>query len=228
MCKTHNIICVKNPYFYTMILVTGGTGLVGSHLLYDLVKSGASVRALKRAGSDLKGVLKTFSFYSQVPEELFSRIQWVEGDIEDMASLEDAMEGADKVYHCAAIVSFLPQDRSAMLRVNVEGTANVVNACLQKQVSKLCHVSSIASLGRNSTSDLVNEETHWKTSPQNSWYAISKYGAEREVWRGAEEGLKVVVVNPSVILGPGSWNKSFYSVWQPKDLNIILPAEPGM
>jgi len=197
-----------------MILVTGGTGLVGSHLLYDLVKSGVPVRALKRSGSDVQGVLRTFAYYNSSPEALFKQIEWIDGDIQDMASLEDAMKGVSEVYHCAAIVSFNPRDREEMLRVNVEGTANVVNACLYQGIRKLCHVSSIASLGRNSSTDLVTEETHWKTSPKNSWYAISKYGAEREVWRGAEEGLNVVVVNPSVILGPGNWNKGSLTLFR--------------
>ncbi len=223
----HTIL--KIPYFYRMILVTGGTGLVGSHLLYDLAKKGLPVRALKRAGSFPASVLRTFSFYCVNPDELFSRIEWVEGDIRDMASIEDALEGVDKVYHCAAIVSFNPKDRQEMLRVNVEGTANVVNACLLKNIQKLCHVSSIATLGRNSTRDLVTEETHWKTSPENSWYAISKYGAEREVWRGAEEGLNVVVVNPSLIIGPGDWNKGSIVVFRmaSKGLKFYTSGKTG-
>jgi dihydroflavonol-4-reductase len=190
-----------------MILVTGGTGLVGSHLLYDLVQKGEPVRAMKREKSNTSQVLKTFSYYCSNPDELFARIEWVNGDINDPASLEDALEGVNKVYHSAAIVSFVPKAREEMLRVNVEGTANVVNACLEKKISKLCHVSSIATLGRNSAKGLVDEETHWKTSPENSWYAISKYGAEREVWRGAAEGLNMVIVNPALILGPGDWSK---------------------
>jgi dihydroflavonol-4-reductase len=197
-----------------MILVTGGTGLVGSHLLYDLIRKGASVRALKRPGSSLAAVLRTFSYYCSNPEDLCARIDWVEGDICDIASVEDALEGVDLVYHVAAVVSFNPRDREQMLRVNVEGTANMVNACLLKNVKKLCHVSSIATLGRNSTRDRVSEETHWKTSPENSWYAISKYGAEREVWRAAEEGLNVVVVNPSLIIGPGDWTKGSIAVFR--------------
>lgn len=190
-----------------MILVTGGTGLVGSHLLYDLVRNGNRVRALKRAGSNTSLVCKTFSYYCSNPDELFARIEWVEGDICDAASLEDALDGIEKVYHCAAIVSFVPHAREEMLKVNVEGTANVVNACLEKKISKLCHVSSIATLGRNGAAGMVTEETHWKASPENSWYAISKYGAEREVWRGVAEGLNVVVVNPALIIGPGDWSK---------------------
>ncbi len=197
-----------------MILVTGGTGLVGSHLLYDLAKCGYRVRALKREESNLGLVHKVFSYYTSSPESLLNLIEWVDADIMDAASLEEAMQGCMKVYHCAAVVSFVPNHRKEMLLVNVEGTANVVNACLQMNIQKLCHVSSIASLGRNSTAAVVTEETHWKTSPQNSWYAISKYGAEREVWRGAEEGLNVVVVNPSVIIGPGDWSKGSIALFK--------------
>jgi nucleoside-diphosphate-sugar epimerase len=212
-----------------MILVTGGTGLVGSHLLYDLLQKGLAVRALKRAGSPIHTVLRTFSFYCSNPEELCSRIEWVEGDICDMASVEDALEGVDTVYHAAAVVSFNPRDRKQMLMVNVEGTANVVNACLLKNIAKLCHVSSIATLGRNSTRNRVDEETHWKTSPENSWYAISKYGAEREVWRGAEEGLNVVVVNPSLIIGPGDWSKGSIVVFRlaSKGLKFYTSGKTG-
>jgi nucleoside-diphosphate-sugar epimerase len=153
----------------------------------------------------------------------------VEGDILDFASLEDALDGVDKVYHTAAIVSFSPKDRAQMLQVNVEGTANVVNACLTQRVRKLCHVSSIASLGRNSAKGLVTEETHWKTAPENSYYAISKYGAEREAWRGAEEGLEVVVVNPSLIIGPGDWNKGSIAVFRmaAKGLKFYTSGQTG-
>jgi dihydroflavonol-4-reductase len=201
-------------YFYQMVLVTGGTGLVGSHLLFDLCKKGCRVRALKRSNSDMSPVKSLFAYYNEGATELFSSIEWVEGDILDIAALEDSLEGVSSVYHCAAMISFNPDDQQEMLRVNVEGTANLVNACLHKGIKRLCHVSSIATLGRNSVKGLITEETHWKTSPENTWYAISKYGAEREVWRGAEEGLEIVVVNPSVIVGPGDWNKSSLVMFQ--------------
>jgi dihydroflavonol-4-reductase len=212
-----------------MILVTGGTGLVGSHVLYDLARKGQEVRALRRNASDLETVKKLFSYYSPDGNTLFSSIHWVEGDILDNSSLEDSLEGISAVYHCAAMISFKPEDRKRMLQVNVEGTANMVNSCLHAGVKRLCHVSSIASLGRNSVKGMITEETHWKTSPANSWYAISKYGAEREVWRGAEEGLDVVVVNPSVILGPGDWNKSSMVMFQlaSKGLNYYTSGKTG-
>jgi len=185
-----------------MIFVTGATGLVGSHLILELISSGESVRAMKRPSSDLGMLRKVFSLYSDQPEEMFSRIEWVEADIMDIFSLEEAMEGVEEVYHCAAIVSFLPEDRKRLMQVNTGGTANVVNAALEKKIRKLCHVSSIAALGRpENQADLINEELVWKTSGNNSNYAVSKYGAEREVWRGTAEGLDAVIVNPSIILG---------------------------
>jgi dihydroflavonol-4-reductase len=197
-----------------MDLITGGTGLVGSHLLFELTAQGKRVRAIRRRDSNLTSVNNLFRRYSGKGDALFAQIEWVEADILDNASLEDAMEGISQVYHAAALVSFDPKDRKEMLRVNVDGTANVVNACLEKKIRKLCHVSSIASLGRNATKGVVTEESHWKASPENSYYAISKYGAEREVWRGTEEGLDAVLVNPALIIGPGDWNKGSIAVFK--------------
>lgn len=186
-----------------MILVTGGTGLIGSHLLYHLVSSGKKVRALRRAGSNTGQVEKVFSWYSPNAKQLAAQVEWVEGDVLDHYSLLEAMEGVNQVYHSAAMISFVPKDAQAMLHVNVQGTANVVNAAIEKKVNKLCHVSSIAALGKMEHSRLIDEQTHWRSSHGNSNYSISKYGAEREAWRGMEEGLSVVVVNPSMVVGPG-------------------------
>ncbi len=191
-----------------MILVTGGTGLVGSHLLFDLTKSGKKVRALKRSNSNLSGVKKVFSYYSGNSEALFKNIEWVDADLLDVYSLIDAMEGISEVYHCAAVVSFDPRKEKDMITFNVESTANMVNAALSKQIRKFCHVSSIATIGRSEHVDILTEELFWKLSPDHSNYAISKYGAEREVWRASEEGLDVVIVNPSLIIGAGNWNQS--------------------
>jgi len=200
-----------------MILVTGGTGLVGSHLLFNLVNGGSKVRALKRESSSLELIKKVFSYYSDEADVLLSLIEWVDGDVTDIYSLYDAMENIEQVYHTAAMVSFNPSDRKIMTKTNVEGTANVINAGLNKKIKKLCHVSSIATLGRTDNEKLIDEETHWINSKNNSSYAVSKYGAEREVWRGIIEGLPAVIVNPSVIIGPGNWNKGssrlFKQVW---------------
>jgi nucleoside-diphosphate-sugar epimerase len=213
-----------------MILVTGATGLVGSHLTFELILSGYRVRALKRPGSSLETIQKVFSLNSDQPADLLSKIEWVEGDILDIFSLEDAMEEVEEVYHCAALVSFLPQDKKRLMRINTEGTANVVNAALEKKIRKLCHVSSIAALGRpEHQSDLIDENLVWKTSKHNSMYAVSKYGAEREVWRGSAEGLDVMIVNPSIILGvagPGMGSsRIFNTVWN--GLKVYPPGKNG-
>jgi len=188
-------------YICRMILVTGGTGLAGSHLLLELTSQGKKVRALRRKSSKTDFVQHVFHAYAENPESQLQLIDWVEGDVLDIFSLEDAMEGVKQIYHNAALVSFNPGDRHMMQHVNVEGTANVVNAALNKGVEKLCHLSSIATLGRAKQGGLTDESTDWTISRYNSQYAISKYNGEREVWRGTAEGLDAVVILPSVILG---------------------------
>ena len=191
-----------------MILLTGATGLLGSHIAYELLQQGKKIRALKRKDSNSVLTEKIFSFYTNEHIELLNAIEWVEGDVLDLGSLEDAMVGITHVYHCAAMVSFLPKEKDKMMQVNIEGTANVVNAAMHAGVKKLCHISSIAALGSTIDGNMITEKTWWKNNPSNSYYAISKYGAEREVWRAAEEGLNVVIVNPSFIIGPGDTSKS--------------------
>jgi dihydroflavonol-4-reductase len=190
-----------------MIFVTGGTGLLGAYLLLELTQKDLEIRALKRPGSSIKIVENIFKTHHSDPDRLLKRINWVDGDIMDIFSLENAFDEVDYVYHCAAIVSFDPKDTGQMMRINIEGTANVVNTCLQKGVKKLCHVSSIAALGRDELGGETTEKTQWKSTRLNSNYAISKYGGEREVWRGIEEGLKAVIVNPSIIIGMGDPEK---------------------
>ncbi len=191
-----------------MILVTGGTGLVGSHLLFDLLSRGKKVRALKRENSNVDLVRTTFSYYSKNANELFKSIEWFDGDILDPFSLEDALEGIEDVYHCAALVSFRKEDRHNMLDTNVEGTRNLINACLDANIRKFCMVSSIAALGSPEEGEnTVTEKTPWSPEEKRSAYSTSKFTSELEVWRGIEEGLKAVIVNPSVILGPGQWDK---------------------
>ncbi len=188
-------------YIYTMILITGATGLLGSQLLFDLASKGFPVRAMKRDASRMQCV----DHYFSAAPGLLQNIEWVTGDINDTFSLDSVMTGVDQVYHCAARVSFQPSDHERMHHVNINGTANVVNVCLEKNITKLCFVSSTAALGRTGDGELIDENGTWKTSNLNSAYAISKYGAEREVWRGIAEGLNAVIVNPGVIIGPGNW-----------------------
>ncbi len=188
-----------------MIFVTGGTGLLGSHLLLELLKKGKQVRALKRPSSDLKLVRRVFSYYTDNPDDLLSRVEWINSDLMDFSTMEESLEDVHEIYHCGAVVSFYPKDHRDMLRVNIEGTANLINLALEKKIGKFLHVSSVSTLGRADNNGLTDEETYWKTSSKNSIYAVSKYGGEREVWRGMEEGLNAVIINPSVILGPGFW-----------------------
>ena len=182
-----------------MIFVTGGTGLVGSRLLFDLTKAGKKVLALKRVTSRMDIVNRFFRGH----ENLLSQIEWVEGDVTDLFSLEDAMDEVKQVYHCAALVSFRSSDFRKLMKINTEGTANMINIAIEKKTERFCYVSSTAALGRSEVNLMLSEENFWKTSKYNSGYAISKYGAEREVWRGIEEGLNAFIVNPSIIIGPG-------------------------
>lgn len=197
-----------------MILVTGGTGLVGSQILFDLASSGKKVRALRRKESKMNVVDRLFFTNPQYVQN----IEWFEGDVNDSFSIQDAMDDVDTVYHSAGFISFHPSDRNKMLKVNVEGTANMVNMALKTGVKRFCYVSSVAALGRISGEKFIDENSWWKTSPKNSNYAISKYGGEREVWRGMEEGLSAFIISPSIIIGPGDWKSGstqlFSLVWK--------------
>lgn len=184
-----------------MILVTGGTGLVGARLLYDLTASGKKVRAMRRAGSSSRIVDMAFD---ENPS-LKNNIEWVQCDVTDVYDVAEAMDGAEEIFHCAAKLSFHPSDYREMMKVNVQGTANMVNTALENGVQRFCHVSSIAALGRVEENKVMNESVVWKTSSNNSMYAVSKYGGEREVWRAMEEGLNGVIVNPAIVIGPGDW-----------------------
>ena len=188
-----------------MIFVTGGTGLVGSHLLFELTSSGKRVKALKRETSDICQVLKTFSYYSENAETLFKQIDWVNGDILDYFSLEKLLEGVTEIYHCAAIISFNPKERKKMISNNIEGTSNLANAALENGVKKFCHVSSVSALGNTLNGIPITEETNWVPSKKVTGYSESKFFSEVEIWRGMEEGLEAVIVNPSIILGPTKW-----------------------
>lgn len=195
-----------------MILVTGGTGLVGSHLLWHLLQKEQTVRALCREGSSTEQVREVFTFYDDAFAEndagaLFSRIEWFPANMLDPWSMNEAMEGVEKVYHCAANISFDPSERRDTIRNNIEITATIVNLCLSHNVKKLCHVSSVAALGGRYDGNPATEQDLWRPSKKRNAYSISKFHSEMEVWRGMAEGLNAVIVNPSVILGPGNWHR---------------------
>ena len=182
------------------VFVTGGTGLVGSHLIEQLVEDGKSVKALYR---------------STIPHiHGKDKVEWVKGDILDVISLEEAMEDVVEVYHSAAIVSFDPKQKHKMLTTNIEGTANVVNAALKARINKLCYVSSVAALGGVRDGRNINETSIWTEETSDGNYGKSKYLAELEVWRGIGEGLKAVMVNPVIILGAGNWNDSSTKIFK--------------
>lgn len=192
-----------------MNLITGATGLVGAHVALQLLQAKQPVAAIKRSSSDVSKTKNLFSYYTNEPDLLFNQIKWIDADVSDIYSLLDALDGITTVYHCAGFVSFDDKkDGKQLQKINAEGTANMVNACLEKKNVVLCHVSSIATLQNPDITSNINESLIWKSSPTASQYAISKYNGEREVWRGIEEGLQAVIVNPSIILGPGFWNQS--------------------
>ncbi|MCU0447160.1 MAG: NAD-dependent epimerase/dehydratase family protein [Microscillaceae bacterium] len=192
-----------------MVFLTGITGLVGSFIARELLAKGFKIRALRRVDSDLSWI-----------EDIASHIDWIEGDVLDISSLEAGIADCEYVIHCAAIVSFAPKDRQAMYKVNVEGTQNVVNVCLHFRPRKLLFISSVAALGRTKESQTLTESSKWQDSDLNSNYAKTKHLAEMEVWRGSAEGLPVVILNPSVVLGPSDWHKTstriFKYVWDEK------------
>lgn len=184
-----------------MVLVTGGTGLVGSHLLLHLIENGENVRAIYRNPNNILKAKSVFETYHK--GDLFEKINWLEADIIDVPSLENAFTDINYVYHCAALISFDPKDEENLRKTNIEGTANMVNFSLANGIKKFCFVSSIAALGDIAPHEtFITEETDWNPEKPHSDYAISKYGAEMEVWRGVQEGLDIIIVNPGVILGP--------------------------
>lgn len=173
-----------------MVLVTGATGFLGSELISQLLQSGIRVRALKRDSSVIPEMLKNES-----------SIEWIDADLLDYFALEEALDGVGKVYHCGAYISFNPLDNGKMLQVNVEGTSNLLNACLEKNIAKFLHVSSVAAVGESKNNEPITEKDHWEFGSGQSGYSVSKYKSEMEVFRAGAEGLNVIIVNPSIIIG---------------------------
>ena len=189
-----------------MILVTGATGLVGTHLLVKLVEEKLPVRALYRSDRKKEYSRKIFLHYLPNQGAAFDAIEWAQTDINNVPELSEAFVGITKVYHCAAKISFNPSHFKKLRKVNIDGTANIINLCLAYGIKKVCHVSSIAALGENTSGNPADETSEWNPEALNSVYAITKYGAEMEVWRGVQEGLDAVIVNPGIIIGPGFYD----------------------
>ncbi|GGZ85033.1 NAD-dependent epimerase/dehydratase family protein [Algibacter mikhailovii] len=197
-----------------MILVTGGTGLVGAHLLYKLTSGEEKIRAIYRNDKKLENTKNVFSYYTKDYETAFESIEWVKADLLDIPALSNAFKGITRLYHCAAFVSFEPDKYPLLRKTNIEGTANIVNLSISNNIDKLCYVSSIATLGTTLDNSLITEDTIWEPEADNNVYAITKYGAEIEVWRGTQEGLNAVIVNPGVILGAGIWKYGSGSIFK--------------
>lgn len=207
-----------------MILVTGGTGFLGAYIIKNLVEKGHAVRAIRRS--------PTLPFF--IDKQVWENVQWVEGNVLDVVSLEEAMQGIDAVIHSAAVVSFTKDKRKEMYAVNVDGTANVVNTALETGVRRLLHVSSVAALGRTTKASTVTEEKAWEESKNNTHYAVTKHHAEMHAWRGFAEGLEGVIINPSTILGYGNWHESSCAIfkngyksfpWYTKGVNGFVGVE---
>ncbi|KIA89068.1 NAD-dependent epimerase/dehydratase family protein [Kaistella jeonii] len=191
-----------------MILVTGATGILGRVIVLELLKQGKKVRATKRKSSDIEDVKHSFQFYTENPEEFFNQIEWIDVDFDDIDSLKIALINVEEVYHCAAKVSFHPDDRKEMYRSNIVGTRNLLYACENSNVKKFCFVSSVAVLDGTDENGKVTEDSNFNPKLHHSKYSKSKHFSEMEVWRASAEGLKTVIVNPGVIIGSGNWKSS--------------------
>lgn len=207
-----------------IVFVTGGTGFIGSYIIKNLIEKGYAVRAIRRSNK--------LPFY--IPSDVLNKVDWIEGDVLDIVSLNEAMSGANAVIHSAAIVSFSKKDRHKMYQVNVEGTANVVNAAVENKIKRFVHISSVAALGRTTKTETVTEQKKWEENKNNTHYAISKYHSELQVWRGFAEGLEGVVINPSTVLGYGDWHQSSCAIfknaykefpWYTKGINGFVGVE---
>jgi dihydroflavonol-4-reductase len=177
-------------------LVTGGTGLLGAYLIRALLQANKHVTALYRK-----------QFPGLLTADEIAKVNWIKGDVLDIRLLQDIMADISHVYHCAGMVSFNPARVDDMMKVNVEGTANIVNIALEQGIKKMVHVSSVSALGRKRNHALISESVTWDEAANLSAYGKSKYEAEMEVWRGIGEGMEAVIVNPAIILGVGDWNK---------------------
>lgn len=224
---------VPAPYVRPMDLVTGGTGIVGVHVINELLDRGRPVRALYRQGSDRELVRRVLRHYHADGDTRFQRIEWVEGDLLEPDALSASMRGAERVFHCAALVSFDPRDTGRLFLHNITGTANVVNAMLSNNVTRLGHVSSTATIGFHPDGAPNDETVPFKADRSASAYAISKHEAELEVHRGIAEGLHAVMVNPCVVIGPGPAGRSSMTIMErlrkgsrfyPRGSNAVVDA----
>lgn len=209
-----------------MNLVTGATGLLGSHVIVELLKRNLPVRALVRNITD-RGELPALLDLYGLSRDRINEVEWIEGDLLDIPSLLNCMIGCTVVYHSAAVVSYHSSDRQLMYAVNVEGTSNVVNTALELGGVRICFVSSIAAIGKAKNNDHVDEDTDWVDSDYNTHYGITKNLAEMEVWRAIHEGINGVIVNPGLIIGPGNFERSSPSLFRKLDEGLSYYPQGG-
>lgn len=212
-----------------MILLTGATGFLGSYFLKALLEKGVSVRALYRQPERIEvtlGFLQKFGISKQKVEE---RVDWFQADLLDLVRLEESFVGIDTIIHCAAVVSFHKGDRELLRKVNVEGTANMVHLSLKHRIASFCFISSVGALGHVDPPARVNEKTPWNQEKSN-YYGWTKREAELEVWKGMQEGLRSLIVNPGVILGPGPWKQGSPSIYHKvqRGLRFYPPSSIGI
>jgi nucleoside-diphosphate-sugar epimerase len=201
------------------VFVTGATGLVGSHLVRLLLRRGFKhIKALRRPQSDL----------SLLGDDI-DAITWIDGDMLDVEALTEGCRGAEWVFHCAGLISYDPADRDKLFAINVEGTANIVNAALHTGVKKLLHLSSVSVLSRTGLRQVVTEETPWQPTAFTSTYGLTKHLAEREVQRGIAEGLTASMIIPSIILGAGNWHSGSATIFHQigKGMPVYPPGQNG-
>jgi len=202
------------PQIHNRVFLTGSTGLVGGHLIVNLYQSGKKIRALIRPTSSFVQLKLICKFYDQSFEELYESVEWVFGDTLDFVGLCDYLKDVGEVYHCAAVVSFNSKDDNELLRTNIQGTSNMVDAALKCAVQSFCFISSIGALGAVKDGGIVHEKSPWKNDGKTSAYSKSKFLSELEVWRAQNEGLNTVIINPGIILGPGCPNKGSLLLFQ--------------
>ena len=210
-----------------MILVTGATGFVGSELICLLVEKNLNVVGLYRNEIQKNKTIHIIKSRLKKNTEKLKKIKWIKANLKDFSSLENAFLGIKKVYHCAALVSMAFKDQKRLLKINQEGTSHIVNLCLKNNIKKLVYVSSIAALGNDKYENEINESSPWDNSIEKTTYSYSKYVAELEVWRGSEEGLPIVIVNPGVILGNKSPINSMFNSIR-KGFNFFPSGSTGL
>lgn len=212
-----------------MILLTGATGMVGRHLLAGLLESETQIRAIYRTEGKIAQTKKHLCGFWDIPEKTFDKVEWVKADLADIPQLTDAFEGVTQIYHCAGLVSYDVRDYHKLRKVNIEGTANMVNLALEFKVKKFCHLSSVAALGSEINNRPITEKSPRNNEAPHSNYSISKFGAEMEVWRASQEGLSVVIVNPGIIIGSGKWTSGSGQLFDrvAKGFSYKIPMQTG-